>query len=143
MGRKRAFHFRAITDALLSASLILCLIMAPLCTTRCAAQACASASSADPTGACHHSSNRTGTLEFSVVTPADLCTAGEIVFTAPRLEERAISQKSSVATNFYSPLAFHLAGFLGTIHADGVSALSSGASPGSTIAVPPSIPLRI
>jgi hypothetical protein len=143
MGRKNASQVRSIAHALFSAFVILCLIIAPLCATRCAAQACASASSADSSGACHHSATHAGTLEFSALTSANLCTAGEIVFTAPRIEQRAISQESSFAPTFFSPSAPRLAAFLGLIDADDTSPLASASSPGSILAVCPSIPLRI
>jgi hypothetical protein len=143
MGRKSAFHVRSITYALLSASVIVCLILAPHCATRCAAQACTSSSPDGSSGACHRSSNNTGALEFSAVTSANPCATGEIVFTTPRLEQRAVSQKSSITPTFFSVSAPHLAAFLGLIHADDPSALTSGSSPGSAFVVFPSIPLRI
>jgi hypothetical protein len=143
MGRKSAFHFRSISYALFSASIILCLIVAPLCATRCAAQPCKPASPDGHSGGCHHSSKQTGALEFSAVTSANPCATGEIFFTTPRIEQRVVSQKSSFAATFCPLSAPHLAALPSPIHADHSSALASSSSPGSTFAVPSSLPLRI
>jgi hypothetical protein len=143
MGRNNASRFRSLACALLSASVILCLIIAPLCATRCAAQACTPASPDGPSGTCHHSSNHSGTFELSAVTLATPCAADELVFTAPRIEQRAISQKSAVDSTFFSPSAPHLSAFLSPIDADDPSAFASVFSPGPTLAVFPSMSLRI
>jgi hypothetical protein len=136
--------FRSIARALLCASVILCLVIAPICATRCAAsQSCTPGSPAGDSDGCHHSSNHAGsgaTLGFFSANP---CGNGDIVFTAPRVEERTLSPNSYTAASFFHAFALSQGALTGWIETGSCSTIAVASSPGLASAVSGFTPLRI
>lgn len=86
MGWTATISFRSCSRALFATSLILCLVIVPICTARCASALCGSSLPNQPADSCHHS---TAAEESSGPTykPATLsCTNTQSFFTIPRLE---------------------------------------------------------
>jgi hypothetical protein len=81
--------------ALISASLIACLTIAPLCAARCATALCVPASP-DDSANCHHSSHHTGSAPTFTTHSAALCATAEFIFTTPRPSASSLSIESYI-----------------------------------------------
>src|SRR5271165_4354859 len=97
MGRKHRRRFRSIAYALFSACLLACLVVAPLCSARCATTLCLPASSDNAADTCHHSSHHTGPALAFTAAPSGACAVGELIFTTPRPSNLSVSVDSYVS----------------------------------------------
>jgi hypothetical protein len=70
--------------ALFSPLLVLCLLAAPLCSARCAAQACALPNPSGTSAACHESSDNSDQSGWNTLTQKSKCANNEILFTETR-----------------------------------------------------------
>jgi hypothetical protein len=68
----------------------------PVCSARCAAQACAVLLPSDGAGGCHHSSSDSDSRGMKSKTMNVSCAAGEAVFTLLRAERDSPAKKSSI-----------------------------------------------
>ena len=68
----------------------------PVCSARCAAQACTVLLPNDGAGGCHHSSNDSDSRGMKSKTMNVSCAAGEAVFTLLRAERDSPAKKSSI-----------------------------------------------
>ncbi len=82
--------------ALISASLIACLTIAPICAARCATTLCIPASADNPVNDCHHSSHRSGSAPTFTTPSATPCSTADLIFTTPRLGASSVSIGSDV-----------------------------------------------
>src|ERR1700741_1367432 len=142
MVRKNRLRASALAHGILSATLFRCLVTLPICSARCAAQACLPDSSVSA-DSCHESTDDPGSTGWRNKASQNSCAAGEIVFTAPRLEERAISPKSSTAPNFLAPFTLNPAVPIGPLNANNLIPLNKAIQPGLLSSVPACPPLRI
>ncbi len=88
---------------LLSMLLAACLINAPLCAARCARIQCAPVSPASSAEPCHRSSavpsnSSTPPIAASSITT---CITGELLFTAPRLQDFSVSIESLLSADLF------------------------------------------
>src|ERR1700740_3020403 len=132
MGRKNASRLRSIACALLSAFVILCLIIAPLCASRCAAQTCAFGSQDGTAVGCHQSAE-TGSGATLNIARESPCVSSEIVFTAPRSELRVVSEKSPAASTLISPFALNPSVFSNSLAKGNADAFGASFSPGAVL----------
>jgi hypothetical protein len=121
--------------ALISASLIACLTIAPICAARCATTLCVPVSSDNSPNDCHHSSHHSGSAPTFTTRSAIPCPTAELIFTTPRLDPSSVSIESH---------AFSIA----LPHLDvAMQSLAFGLSPSSVRpAIPkfsPRLPLRL
>jgi hypothetical protein len=142
MVRKSRLRVSSVAPTLLSATLILCLVTAPICATRCAAHACLAASSA-AVATCHQSTDDCGATGWKNKASEISCASGEIVFTAARFEERNSSPKSSTGPNFLAPFRLNLAVPIGTMNANDSNPMDPAFQPGFLCTVAICSPLRI
>jgi hypothetical protein len=68
----------------------------PVCSARCAAQACAVLLPNDGAGGCHHSSSDSDSMGMKSKTMNVSCAADEVVFTLLRAERDSPAKKSSI-----------------------------------------------
>lgn len=81
--------------ALISASLIACLTIAPICATRCATTLCVPASADNPANGCHHSPHHSSSAPAFTTRSAAPC-ANELIFTTSRVSAFSVSIESYV-----------------------------------------------
>src|SRR6516225_13010 len=72
-----------------------CMVMTPVCSARCAAQACATPSAGERTGGCHQSPGDTESPGMKGQPTSVSCRAGEVVFAVLRPDELSPAKKSS------------------------------------------------
>jgi hypothetical protein len=89
---------RKFVPALKLCAALLAISMAaiPVCSARCAAQACAVLLPNDGAGSCHHSSSDSDSSGMKSKTMNVSCAAGEVVFTLLRAERDSSAKKSSI-----------------------------------------------
>jgi hypothetical protein len=89
---------RKLVLALKLCATLLAISMAtmPVCSARCAAQACAVLLPNDGAGGCHHSSSDSVSRGMKSKTMNVSCAAGEVVFTLLRAERDSPAKKSSI-----------------------------------------------
>jgi hypothetical protein len=76
----------------------------PVCSARCAAQACAVLLPNDGAGGCHHSSSDSDSRGMKSETMNVSCAAGEVVFTLLRAERDSPAKKSSIRPGVSPPV---------------------------------------
>jgi hypothetical protein len=96
MARNMTPFLLSFVRALISASLIACLTIAPICAARCATTLCVPASSDNSPNDCHHSSHQSGSAPTFTTSSATPCASAELLFTTPRLGTSSVSIESHV-----------------------------------------------
>lgn len=82
--------------ALISASLIACLTIAPICAARCATTLCVPASTDNLAIDCHHSPHHSGSAPTFTTRSATPCATAELIFTTSRMSTFSVSIESYV-----------------------------------------------
>jgi len=142
MRRKYRSRFCSVAYGLLSASLIACLLIAPLCAVRCAATVCTPASPDGSADGCHHASNHTGCAPaFTAKSSSGPCATGELLFTTPRLQDLSTSIASFAAPTVLLPAELNASSQLGVTAETGGTFASSARL--SEVSSSPFTPLRL
>jgi hypothetical protein len=84
MRHRPTFNRSYARRVLLCSLLVLCLLATPLCSARCATQACTTPNSNGASTGCHESSDTSDQTGWKVLAPKAKCTNSEILFTETR-----------------------------------------------------------